>query len=353
MADLLDLVATLVDIPSVSFNESALADYVEGRLRALPGLQVDRVGDNVVARTGGTGALRRRVIVAGHLDTVPPNGNERARVEGDTLWGLGATDMKGGLAVMLEIAARAHEARDDLSLIFYVAEEVARVHSGLLQLRRERPDLVEADVALICEPTSGAVEAGCQGVIKAEVALRGARAHVSRPWKGRNALHRLAPLLAAVAHWNGRTVGLDGCHYVEALQAVTVSGGVASNVVPDEARLEINHRFAPDRSTEQAWEWLEGFVAPFLEPGDTLTLRDSAPSAPPGLEDPLLASLVKRSGAPVVAKLGWTDVAFFAEQGIPAANFGPGNPELSHTAGEMVTRQSLEDCLGIIWSVLS
>lgn len=349
--DLLDLTRRLVDIPSVSHSESAIADYVEEHLRYLSDLSVERVGDNVVARTQKRCA--RRVVIAGHLDTVPPNGNERARLEGDNLWGLGAADMKAGLAVMLEMASRAAQARDDLSLVFYAAEEVARAHSGLLQLRQQRPELVQADVALICEPTGNAVQAGCQGVIKADITLRGARAHVSRPWTGRNALHRLAPVLAAVAGWPGRCVEIDGCRYVEALQAVGVAGGVASNVVPDEARLELNHRFAPDRDVERAWDWLSELVSGYVGPEDSMELRDSAPSAAPGLRDPLLASLVERSGVPVLAKLGWTDVAFFAEQGVPAANFGPGDPELAHTAGEMVTRASIERCVEIMWSALS
>jgi succinyl-diaminopimelate desuccinylase len=213
--DLLALTRSLVDIPSVSHNEKSIADYVERRLRALPDLVVDRLDDNVVARTQK--GRPRRALIAGHLDTVPPNGNERARVEGDNLWGLGAADMKAGLAVMLEVAARAGRARDDLSFVFYVAEEVARAHSGLLQLRERRPDLVQADVAIICEPTGTAVQAGCQGVIKARITLQGARAHVSRPWTGRNAVHRLGAVLTAVAKWAGRTVEIDGCSYIEAL----------------------------------------------------------------------------------------------------------------------------------------
>lgn len=349
--DLLALTAELVDIPSVSLDEGAIADYVEARLRALPGLIIDRVGHNVVARSWQ--GRPHRAVLAGHLDTVPPNGNSRPYRNGDGLWGLGSTDMKGGLAVMLDLAESAPRAAYDLTFVFFAAEEVARAHSGLLQLREQRPELLLADAAIVCEPTGTAVEAGCQGVLKAEVTLCGARAHVSRPWSGHNAIHRLWPLLEAVAKWEGRRPELDGCTYTESLQAVRVCGGVASNVVPDEVVLDLNHRFAPDRTTEQAWEWLQSFLAPMLEPGCSLALRDSAPSAPPALGDPLLAALVDRSQAPVVAKLGWTDVAFFAEQSVPAANFGPGDPELAHTAGEMVTRASLERAREVLWSVLA
>lgn len=350
MTDLLAATAELVAIPSLSQQEGALADHVEAALRRASGLEVVRVGDNVVARTRlGRGS---RVVFAGHLDTVAPKGNERPRIEGDILRGLGSTDMKGGLAVMLDLAATVAAPACDVTYVFYVAEEIARVHSGLLQLARHGPEWLQADAAIVCEPTNSAVEAGCQGVIKAEVVMAGLRAHVARPWMGRNAIHRLAPLLSLVDGWPGRRALVDGCEYRESLQAVGLSGGVASNVVPDRAALELNHRFAPDRSLEVAARQLRQMLGPWLEKGDSFEVTDSAPAAPPSLHHPFLAALVEASGAPVTGKLGWTDVAFFAERGIPAANFGPGDPELAHTADEMITRHSLTQARAVLGRLL-
>jgi succinyl-diaminopimelate desuccinylase len=351
MGDLLALAAELVSVPSVSLQEGPLADLVQRRLAGVPGLEVVRVGDNVVART--LLGRARRVALAGHLDTVPPDGMASARTQGDVLWGPGSTDMKGGLAVMLDLAAGLSAPAMDLTWIFYVAEEIARSHSGLLQLASRRQDLVEADVAIICEPTDGSVEAGCQGVLKASITMAGARAHVSRPWKGVNAVHRLGPVIDTVRGWAGRDAVVDGCKYRESLQVVGVSGGVASNVLPDTASLELNYRFAPDRTLAEAEAYLGALVAGSMEAGDSLVVTDSAPPAPPRLTDPVLAALVARSKAPVVAKLGWTDVAFFAERGVPAANFGPGDPQLAHTTEEHVSRASLECARAVLADLLS
>jgi succinyl-diaminopimelate desuccinylase len=350
MTDLLAATAELVTIPSLSQQEKALADHVEATLGGLSWLEVARVGDNVVARTRM--GRSSRVVLAGHLDTVPPKGNEQPRTEGDVLWGLGSTDMKGGLAVMLDLAAALPGPAHDVTYVFYVAEEIARAHSGLLELARQAPGLLEGDVAVVCEPTKSVVEAGCQGVIKAEVVLAGRRAHVARPWMGRNAVHRLAPVLALLDGWAPRRALVDGCEYRESLQAVGVAGGVAANVVPDRACVELNYRFAPDRGLEAAAGELEKMFAPCLEQGDSFAVTDTAPAAPPSLGHPFLAALVEASGGTVTGKLGWTDVAFFAERGTPAANFGPGDPELAHTAGEHITRSSLERARDVLGRLL-
>jgi succinyl-diaminopimelate desuccinylase len=344
--DLLAATAELVAIPSLSTQERLIADHVETALRPHRGLEVVRVGDNVVART----RLGRpsRLALAGHLDTVPPKDNEAPIVEGGTLRGLGSADMKGGLAVMLDLATRVPEPTCDLTFVFYVAEEISRSHSGLLALVAARPDLLEVDAAIVCEPTNSEVEAGCQGVLKVEVAVAGERAHVARPWAGRNALHRLAPVLSAVAGWPGRVVDLEGCTYRESLQAVALSAGVASNVLPDKAMIELNYRFAPDQDEQAAAARLKVLVDPWLDEGDTYRVTDSAPSARPALGHPLLAALVNAANGALSGKLGWTDVAFFAERGVPAANFGPGDPELAHTAGEMITRSSLERARAVL-----
>ena len=348
-ADLLAATAELVDVPSVSHHETAIADLIESRLRAVPWLSVERVGDNVVART----QLGRdhRLILAGHTDTVPPNGNERGRIEGDVLWGLGSADMKAGLAVMLELARTVPEPAVDVTYVFYVCEEVAAKYNGLPQLLSSRPDLLQGDAAILGEPTGAVVEAGCQGTLRVAVTVAGERAHTARPWMGSNAIHRLGPILERVAAYTERRPVLAGCEYREALQAVGVEGGVAGNVVPDRAVLTLNHRFAPDRTAEEAFAHVRDVVGEG-EGLASIELADCAAPAPPALNHPLLARLVTASGAPPRAKLGWTDVSFFAAHGIPATNFGPGEPTLAHTAAERVDRAQLDQVLATLRGLL-
>ncbi len=338
---LLGLATALVAVPSVSHYEEQMADVVESALARCPWLEVTRVGGNVVARTElGRG---RRILLAGHLDTVPPvGGNEEPRVEGDTLYGVGAADMKGGLAVFLHLAGALPDPAMDVTWCFYVCEEVEQRFNGLRHLLASRPDLLEADAAILGEPTGGVVEAGCQGTLRVRLGLRGKRAHTARPENGRNAIHRLGPVLDAVAGYVGRRPVLDGCEYAEQLQAVEVSGGVAANVVPDEAGLLVNHRFAPDRSVEEAESSLRQLLGGHLEAGDQWELVEYATGAPPALGHPLLAELVASSGSPPRAKQGWTDVASLWSRRIPAANFGPGDPHLAHTPGEYVRAGELE-----------
>ena len=347
---LLQLTADLIDMPSVSFEEAAIADWFEAELQSIEGLEVTRVGDNVVARTN----LDRkfRVALGGHLDTVPVNDNAKARIEGQVLHGLGASDMKGGLAVMLELARTVTEPAVDVTYVFYAREEVALEHNGLRELFAEVPELLQADVAILGEPTDAVVEAGCQGTMRARVTLRGTRAHSARPWMGRNAIHRLASLLSALEALATRKPVIDGCEFREATQAVFVEGGVAGNVVPDEATVTINHRFAPDRNAQEAEDFLRRVCAPHMEENDSFEVTDMSPGAKPDLRHPLMAIFLGRNDVLVRAKLGWTDVAFFAEHGIPAVNFGPGDPTLAHTQGEnlneiplVMAYQALEDLL--------
>jgi succinyl-diaminopimelate desuccinylase len=353
MTDLLATTTELMAVSSVSGNEAAIAALVEDRLAAMSWLTVERVGDNVVART--TLSRPQRLVVAGHLDTVPPGDNERPRTDGDTVWGVGASDMKGGLAVMLDLAATVREPAVDVAWCFYAREEIDRDRSGLLELWQERPELLAGDAAVLGEPTDGLVEAGCQGTMRVCITLRGVRAHSARPFTGRNAIHRLAPLLQRVADWPGREITLDGCTYAEQLQVVGVEGGVASNVVPDRARVTLNHRYAPDRHAADAEAFLHELLDPTLElgDGDTWELLDAGDGAPPSLGHSLLKSLVEKSGEPPKAKVGWTDVASFWAHGVPAANFGPGDPLLAHHPDERVARSQLERTREVLRSVIA
>ena len=351
--DLLALTTELVHVPSTSHHETELADRVEAVLGGCGWLRVERVGDNVVARTSL--GRSRRVVVAGHLDTVPPATDRAPRVEGDVLWGVGAADMKGGLAVMLDLARALPEPTSDVTWCFYACEEVARDQSGLEHLWRSRPDLLAGDAAVLGEPTGCLVEAGCQGTMRAVLTLGGVRAHTARPFTGRNAIHRLAAVLERVTGWEGRSIVLGGCEYVEQLQAVAVQGGVAGNVVPDLATLTLNYRFAPDREGSAPRRFLEGLLEGLLDEslGDRLEVVDEAPGAPPSLDDPLLAALVAATGSAPRAKVGWTDVASFWAHGVPAANFGPGDPLLAHHPDERVDRASLERARAVLERLLT
>ncbi len=318
---------------------------------------LDRVGDNLVARTNFGHA--QRLVLAGHTDTVPVNANDAARLEGDTLYGLGSSDMKGGLAVFIELALAIGRGEIDptvdLTLVFYACEEVARTDNGLLELFASRPDLTACDAAILGEPTDAWIEAGCQGAFSVELTFVGQRAHSARPWTGVNAIHRAGVAIDRVREWPGRQPAIDGCEYREAMQVVLITGGVARNVVPDNCTITINHRFAPDHDLDAARATVRSVMADAFDEsgGDTWVEVDVSAGALPSLGHPLLASLVERSGRAPRAKLGWTDVAFFAEQNIPAANFGPGDPLLAHTQGEFVTRAQLEAAWQTILGVVT
>jgi len=351
VSDLLARTARYVAIPSVSGEEQALADEVEGALRAVEGLEVVRIGDNLVARTRGS--RDRRIMLAGHLDTVPGDAGSH-EVRDDAVVGLGACDMKGSLAVMVALALRGDvDLAAEVTWCFFAREEISRAHSGLLEINAADPELLVADAAILLEPTACVVEAGCQGTVRVDVVLRGARAHTARPWRGRNAIHRLAAPLELVRAYEPRVATIDGVTYTEQRQAVGIRGGVSGNVVPDEAILTINQRIAPDRSTNEAVSELKAQLAPFLEAGDSFEVVDAAEPAAPQLAHPVIARLVELSGAAPRAKLGYTDVATFASLGVPAVNFGAGDPELAHHAGEYVTGSDLSRCLDVLGRLLA
>ncbi|MEW2352632.1 succinyl-diaminopimelate desuccinylase [Spirillospora sp. NPDC029432] len=335
--DVVELTAAIVDVESVSGNEKALADLVEEALAPLPHLDVVRDGDTVVART----ELGRdeRVVLAGHLDTVPLNGNLPSRVAGGRLYGCGTTDMKSGVAVALKLAAALTAPSRDITYVFYECEEVEAERNGLRRLVRTRPELLAGDFAVLMEPTGALIEGGCQGTLRAEVTARGERAHSARAWMGSNAIHSAGAILDVLRAYEPTRPVVDGLEYHEGLNAVFVRGGVAGNVIPDECVVTVNYRFAPDKSLAEAEAYIRGTFA-----GLDVKIVDAAAAARPGLDHPAAAAFVAATGAEVRAKLGWTDVARFSELGVPAVNYGPGEPTLAHTKDEYVETSLIADC---------
>ncbi|WP_343571955.1 succinyl-diaminopimelate desuccinylase [Mycobacterium sp.] len=347
--DPIELTAALVDIPSESRHEERIADEVEAALRAqTSGFEIIRNGNAVLART----SLGRstRVLLAGHLDTVPVAGNLPSRRDAESLHGCGTTDMKSGDAVFLHLAATVTAPAHDLTLVFYDCEEIESSANGLGRIERELPDWLSADVAILGEPTGGYIEAGCQGTLRVVLNASGTRAHSARSWLGDNAIHKLAAVLERLTGYQPRSVDIDGCVYREGLSAVRVDGGVAGNVIPDAASVTVNFRFAPDRSADAALRHVH-------EVFDGLDVHieqtDSAAGALPGLSNPAAKDLVNAAGGQVRAKYGWTDVSRFAARGVAAVNYGPGDPNLAHTRDESVPIQQITDTVTMLRAYLS
>jgi len=331
------LTAWLVDTPSVSGDEGPLTDAIEGALRALPHLTVHRDGNAIVART----MLGRpeRVILAGHVDTVPVADNLPSRLDGSRLYGCGTTDMKSGVAVQLRLAAGLAAPGRDVTYVFYDCEEVAADRNGLLRLSRNSPELLAGDFAVLMEPSSAEIEGGCQGTLRAEVTVAGQRAHTARSWMGRNAIHDAAAVLDVLRGYTPREPEVDGLRYHEGLNAVGICGGVAGNVVPDECAVTVNYRFAPDLTGEQAADFVRSLFSAW-----PVQVLDVADGARPGLGQRAAAEFVAAVGGTPRAKLGWTDVARFSALGIPAVNYGPGISEIAHTASEYVETGKIAEC---------
>jgi succinyl-diaminopimelate desuccinylase len=331
-ADPIALTAALVDIPSESRHEQRIADEVEAALREqATGFEVIRNGDAVLARTN----LGRptRVMLAGHIDTVPAADNVPSRLVDGTLYGCGTSDMKSGDAVFLHLAATVANPTHDITLVMYDCEEIESSANGLGRIERELPDWLRADVAILGEPSGGFIEAGCQGTIRVVVRAAGTRSHSARSWLGDNAIHKLGKVLDRLSSYQARSVDIDGCTYREGLSAVRIDGGIAGNVIPDAASVTVNFRFAPDRSVEQALTHVRDVLSGL---DVEIELTDGAPGALPGLTNPAAAALIEAAGGQVRAKYGWTDVARFAALGIPAVNYGPGDPNLAHRVDEHV-----------------
>jgi succinyl-diaminopimelate desuccinylase len=332
-----DLTAQLVDAESVSGDEKPLADAIEAALRPLPHLAVHRDQNAIIART----SLGRdqRVVLAGHIDTVPIADNLPSRLERGVLYGCGSCDMKSGVAVQLRLAALLPETNRDVTYVFYDCEEVEAERNGLLRVATNSPELLTGDLAVLMEPTGGLVEGGCQGTLRAEVVATGRRAHSARSWMGVNAIHAAGRILDVLRAYEPAEPEVDGLTYHEGLNAVFVSGGVAGNVIPDECVVTVNFRFAPDRSPEQAADHVREVFAGF-----EVRVTDVASGARPGLGEPAAASFVAAIGGTPRAKLGWTDVARFSSLGIAAVNYGPGDPLFAHRADEQVDVAAITDC---------
>lgn len=334
-----DLTRVICDIPSVSGEETTLADLIHEAVSALDHLEVYRDGDTIVARTHL--GRDRRVAIAGHIDTVPINGNVPTKdrvVDGNqVLWGRGTVDMKAGVAVQLVLAAELTDPTVDITWMWYDHEEVDAELNGLTRLSRTRPDLFAADFAILGEPSNGEVEGGCNGNLRALVTTTGVRAHSARSWIGENAIHAAAPILTRLAEHRAREVTVDGLVYREGLNAVRISGGIAGNVIPDECRVEVNYRFAPSRDAAEAERVVRDVFSGF-----DVEIVDLAEGARPGLDAELAQDFVRAVGAEPRPKYGWTDVARFSALGVPAVNYGPGDPHLAHHDEERVPIAQIE-----------
>nr|WP_196791091.1 succinyl-diaminopimelate desuccinylase [Motilibacter aurantiacus] len=336
--DVVSLTAAVCDIPSVSGAETVLADAVEAALRQVPWLRVDRDGDAVVARTSL--GLPERAVVAGHLDTVPlASGSLPTRLADGVLHGRGTVDMKGGVAVALRLAATVPAPTRDVTYVFYDHEEVEAARNGLGRIARTHPDWLVGSFAILMEPSNAQVEGGCNGTLRAEVTTRGVAAHSARAWMGRNAIHEAGVLLDRLRAYEPRSVEVDGLVYKEGLNAVLVRGGVAGNVIPDECVVTVNYRFAPSLSVDEAADHVR-----HLFEGYEVRVVDAAAGARPGLDVPAAAAFVRAVGAQPLPKYGWTDVARFSALGVPAVNYGPGDPSLAHRDDERVPVEQLVAC---------
>ncbi|QAU52660.1 Succinyl-diaminopimelate desuccinylase [Corynebacterium pelargi] len=332
-ADPIALTSALVDIPSPSHEEGPIADAIEQALRAIDNVKVQRMNHTLVATTDR--GLGSRIILAGHIDTVPLADNVPGHIQDGVLHGCGSVDMKSGMACYLHAfatLANHPDLRHDLTLVCYEAEEVAATFNGLAHLQESHPELLQGDLALLGEPSGAMIEAGCQGSIRLKVIAEGTRAHAARSWLGDNAMHKLAPVISRIAAYEAREVEVDGCMYHEGLNIVHCESGVATNTVPDEAWMYVNFRFAPDRDVDDAMEHMLAVLD--LPEGVHYEVSDAVPGARPGLDQPAAADLLKATGGQFRAKYGWTDVSRFAALGVPAVNFGPGDPSYAHKKDE-------------------
>lgn len=333
--NLAELTADLINIPSVSLSEKDLADQIQTALTALATLEVTRIENTLIAKTNFN--FSSRVILAGHLDTVPANQNQEAIISQDSIFGLGAVDMKSGIAVMLKLAQVVQEFKKDVTFLFYEGEEIESKYNGLEKVAQKNPEFLLGDFAVLLEPTNAILEMGCQGSIRFKISIKGSRAHSARWWNGENAIHKAQTILEIVNNYQPRTPIIEQLTFREGLQIVAINGGIAGNVVPDLVEISLNHRFAPDRTEAQAIAHLTELFADF-----EIEILDVAIAAPVSLDNPLVSEFVKQIDLPLAPKFGWTDVARFSKLNIPAINFGPGDPNLAHHPQEAVEVTQLD-----------
>jgi len=319
----------LVSISSVSRSEAEAMTYVHDQLPLEPLFASDDVLFATTARRDG----RPFVVLAGHVDTVPAQGNLPGRIAGGAVHGLGASDMKGGVAVMLELARAALSAdlELDLGFLFFTREELPAEESPLPAFLGESRDAAHADLAIVLEPTDNEIHVGCVGNLSAQLTFRGVSAHSARPWTGENAIHRAAATLAPLAELEPLDVEVDGLVFREVVSAVAIEGGIADNVVPDRCVARLNYRYAPGRTREQA----EARICELAGDAELEILGNSAP-AHVVVDRPLVAKLREAGRFDVRPKQAWTPVAQFAEAGLDAVNLGPGATRYAHRADERV-----------------
>ncbi len=336
----------------MSFNEDKIADFIYGRLLKFSHLKTERIGNAIVSRV--TGSSKLNVILAGHIDTVLPNGNENPVFKAPRLYGIGACDMKGGISVMLKLAEDVISPKHSITYIFYPTEEVGNADNGLLKLHQSNEEIFSAAAAILLEPSSAVIEAGCQGVLRFELRIKGERAHSARPYMGVNAIHRSLSVLEKVVDFGEPKPIVEGLEYYESLQCVFIKGGIQGNVIPDEVILTLSYRFAPNKDSVAAKEFIRCYFEDLLDLslGDEIQYADVSPSALPSLNNPIIKEL-KDTVEKVNPKLGWTDVALFQSIGIEACNFGPGDAELAHSSSEYVTKEQLEECYVVLKDLLS
>jgi succinyl-diaminopimelate desuccinylase len=329
----------LVDIPSESRDEARLAAHALSVLR--DGGVEARDGGDACILAGVTGRDDRPlVLLAGHLDTVPPQGNRPGARDADAVHGLGAADMKGALAVMLELALARPAATVDLGYVLFPREELPFGESSLTPLLEREPGLREADLVVVMEPTANAIHAGCLGNVNATWTFHGRSGHSARPWLADNAIHRAAEGIRAVAQVEPIPHDFDGLRFTEVVSVTRIAGGIAGNVIPGQAVATVNYRYAPGRSATDAEAWLRELCEPY----GTLVIEGNAPSAPVAVGNPLVQRLIATGDLAVEAKQAWTPVAEFAAAGVDAVNFGPGDPAQAHAREEHVRIDALVRC---------
>jgi len=334
--ELSKLTLDLVNISSVSKDEKSIADSIAEALKKIGHLKITRVNNSIVAQTNF--GNKQRVVIAGHIDTVPANNNFPGKINNSEVIGLGSVDMKSGIAVALKLASEITSSNYDVTYLFYESEEIETKFNGLELITKQQKDLLDCDFAILMEPTNGILEVGCQGSLRFEVSTSGKRSHSARWWNGENAIHKINKILEILNNYKSREPEIDGHKFREGLQAVKVNGGIAGNVVPDSVTISINHRFAPDTSIDQATQNMKTLFKDF-----NFQLVDAANAAPTGLSNQLIKEFVSNIGKNIAPKFGWTDVARFANAGIPAINFGPGDPNLAHHPEEKVLISQIND----------